>query len=107
MEWRVDRYSIRKAKKKLYRFLPPIFEDYFEKILKISGSLQVIEKILNKDISEPQEISIVAKLRRMGIIRPMDADYKFVDPFSEGTWRAYWRDTNHRKWLLLNIWPNA
>ena len=80
MEGRIDRYSIRKAKEELYRFLLPIFEDYFERILKINDSLQVIKKILNKDIFEPQEISIVAKLRRIGIIRPMDADYEFVDP---------------------------
>jgi len=80
MESRINRYSLRKAKNELYKFLLPIFEDYFERILSINDSLQVLEKILNKGIFKPREIPIVAKLRRMGIIRPTNADYEFVDP---------------------------
>ncbi len=78
---KIDKTSIRNAKKRLYNFLIPIFEEYFEKIMSIKDNPEkVIMKILNKETLEPREIVVVAKLRRMGIIKPSNGEYIFVDP---------------------------
>ncbi len=80
----INRETIRNAKKELYNFLLPIFEEYFEKIGKLEDDpIRILRKIINREVLDMKEIVTAAKLRRMGIIKPANGDYLFVDPLFE------------------------
>lgn len=84
VQGKVNRETIRNAKRELYNFLLPIFEEYFEKIVKLEDDpIKTIRKIMNKEFLDMKEIITAAKLRRMGIIKPANGDYLFVDPLFE------------------------
>jgi len=84
VQGKVNRETIRNAKRELYNFLLPIFEEYFEKIVKLEDDpIKTIRKIINREVLDIKEIITVAKLRRMGIIKPANGDYLFVDPLFE------------------------
>lgn len=77
----INRRTIRSAKRRLYEFLSPIFLSYLEKIRRMGGEyIEAIAKLINNEPLSVENRIALANLVRMGILRPRNARFDFVDP---------------------------
>lgn len=77
----INDYSIRGAKRSLYEFLSPIFENYFERIVSLGKDyLETLRRVIRGEFLDIWDRARASKLRRIGILKPRNSGYEFVDP---------------------------
>ena len=81
MKGRIDRRTIRQAKRKLFEYLSPIFFEYLKKIRSMGREyLEAIAKLLhNRPLTIDDRIAL-SELMRVGILKPKNTRFEFVDP---------------------------
>jgi len=84
VEGAIDRKTIRIAKQKLFEFLSPIFFEYLERIRSMGrGYIDAIKKLIHSQPLAIDDLVALGKLMRMGILKPKNARFQFVDPLFE------------------------
>lgn len=79
---RFDLFGLREAKKSLFEYVKPIFDEMLNKILKVGKeALEILIKISKTDQYVPttDEIEHVTKLLKMGILAQKNSGYYIVD----------------------------
>ena len=77
----ISRRTIRQAKQRLFEYVSPIFFEYLERILKIGKEhLGSIRKLMHNEPLAIEDRVNLGRLMRMGILKPRNARFEFVDP---------------------------
>ena len=81
MNGEINRFSIRKAKHKLFEFITPIFVTYLNRLSELGKQyIATLVKILRGESLSVDELAVASDLLRMGLVRPKNAGFEIVDP---------------------------
>ncbi len=81
VEGEINRRTIRLAKQRLFEFLSPLFFAYLERVQELGEKyLGALAKLIRNEPLTMNDIVCLGKLVRIGIIRPKNAKFEFVDP---------------------------
>ena len=81
MNGEINRFSIRKAKHKLFEFITPIFVTYLNRLSELGKQyIATLVKILRGESLSVDELAIASDLLRMELVRPKNAGFEIVDP---------------------------
>ena len=77
----IGRSSIRYAKQKLFEFIFPIFLGYLERIREMGKEyVEALRKLMRKEPLTIDDRICLGRLMRMGILKPRNSRFEFVDP---------------------------
>ena len=77
----INRATIREAKQRLFEFLSPIFSGYLERIREIGKEyIEALKKLMRNEPLTIDDRVCLGRLMRMGILKPKNARFEFVDP---------------------------
>ncbi len=84
VEGAINRRTIRIAKQKLFEFLSPLFFEYLERIRGMGrGYIEAIAKLIHDKPLAIDDRVALGRLMRIGILKPKNARFQFVDPLFE------------------------